>query len=57
MNITFFIGNGFDINIGLATRYSNFYPYFLQNANDNNMIKFWLDGNEKLWSGLEEKLV
>lgn len=56
MNITFFIGNGFDINIGLATRYSNFYPYFLQNANDNNMIKSWLDGNEKLWSDLEEKL-
>ena len=52
----FFIGNGFDINIGLATRYSNFYPYFLRNANDNNMIKSWLDGNEKLWSDLEEKL-
>lgn len=56
MNITFFIGNGFDINIGLATQYSKFYPYFIKNASDNNMIKSWLDGNEKLWSDLEEKL-
>ncbi len=56
MNITFFIGNGFDINIGLATRYSQFYPYFIKNANDNNMIKSWINGNEKLWSDLEEKL-
>ena len=56
MNITFFIGNGFDINIGLDTRYSDFYPYFLKRANDNNMIKNWLDGNEMLWSDLEEKL-
>lgn len=56
MNITFFIGNGFDINIGLSTRYSNFYPYFLKNSNANNMIRHWLDKNEKLWSDLEEKL-
>ena len=56
MNITFFIGNGFDINIGLATQYSQFYPYFIKNANDNNMIKTWINGNEKLWSDLEEKL-
>ena len=28
MNVTFFIGNGFDINIGLKTKYSDFYPYF-----------------------------
>lgn len=56
MNITFFIGNGFDINIGLATQYSQFYPYFINNASDKNMIRSWLDGNEKLWSDLEEKL-
>ena len=56
MNITFFIGNGFDINIGLATQYSQFYPYFIKNASDNNMIKSWINGNEKLWSDLEEKL-
>ena len=42
------IGNGFDINIGLATQYSKFYPYFIKNASDTNMIKAWIDGNEKL---------
>lgn len=26
--ITFFIGNGFDINVGLPTRYSQFYEYY-----------------------------
>lgn len=56
MNITFFIGNGFDINLGLKTNYSCFYPYFLENARSDNMIKIWLDGNEQYWSDLEEKL-
>lgn len=56
MNITFLIGNGFDINLGLRTRYSCFYPYFIKNAQKNNMIKSWLDGNERYWADLEEKL-
>lgn len=38
MNITFFIGNGFDINLGLNTTYSSFYPYFIDKARENNMI-------------------
>lgn len=29
MNITFFIGNGFDINLGLKTKYSDFLDYYL----------------------------
>ncbi|MBQ7359522.1 MAG: hypothetical protein IJW63_05460 [Lachnospiraceae bacterium] len=56
MNITFFIGNGFDINLGLKTRYENFYPFFISNAQENNMIRNWIDGNESLWADLEEKL-
>lgn len=28
MNITFLIGNGFDVNLGLKTRYVNFYKYY-----------------------------
>ena len=55
MNITFFIGNGFDINLGLNTKYSSFYPYFIEHARDDNMIKKWIDGNEKYWADLEEK--
>lgn len=56
MNITFFIGNGFDINIGLQTRYQDFYPYFLEKSDTNNMIRTWLDQSDKLWSDLEENL-
>lgn len=56
MNITFFIGNGFDINLGLKTRYSNFYPYFMEHAKEDNMIRNWIDGNEQLWADLEEQL-
>ncbi len=59
MNITFFIGNGFDINLGLKTRYSDFYGYFVKNASNDNMIRKWLeeDGqNISLWSDLESAL-
>lgn len=27
MEITFFIGNGFDLSLGLATKYKDFYDY------------------------------
>jgi len=30
MNITYLIGNGFDLNLGLDTRYSDFYDYYLE---------------------------
>ena len=56
MNITFFIGNGFDINLGLHTAYSSFYPYFIDKARPDNMIREWIDGNELYWADLEEKL-
>ena len=57
MNITFMIGNGFDLNLGLKTRYTDFYPYFKKNASDDNMIKAWInDSKIELWSDLEYKL-
>lgn len=56
MNITFFIGNGFDINIGLKTKYSDFYPYFKKRSQEKNMIRNWIDGHEQDWADLEEKL-
>ena len=56
MNITFFIGNGFDINIGLNTQYKDFLPYFKKNASKDNMIKGWIAEEEHLWSDLERKL-
>ena len=56
MNITFLIGNGFDINLGLNTRYSDFYPYFVENSTKTNMIRAWLKKDELLWADLEEQL-
>lgn len=44
MNITFLIGNGFDIKLGLKTRYTDFYPtYIASNKNrseDDSIRKF-----------------
>ncbi len=37
MNITFLIGNGFDLNLGLKTRYTDFYKYYMEH-NPNNLI-------------------
>lgn len=56
MNITFLIGNGFDLNLGLNTKYSDFYPYFVAHASNNNMIKQWLTEDELFWADLEEQL-
>ena len=39
MNITFLIGNGFDINLGLKTRYTNFYPYYLEKYPEEMIAK------------------
>jgi len=41
MQITFLIGNGFDLNLGLKTKYSDFFEYYLKKTNDNEeIIKF-----------------
>lgn len=60
MVITFIIGNGFDIGLGLKTRYNDFYPYFIKNASENNIIKQKLkeDTENKFinWADLEIKL-
>lgn len=57
MFVTFFIGNGFDLNIGLNTRYVDFLPYFVDNASNDNLIKNWIkDDDITLWSDFEKKL-
>ncbi len=38
-NITFLIGNGFDINVGLDTRYTDFYGYYIKNNKDDMLAK------------------
>lgn len=52
MNITFLVGNGFDINLGLNTRYTDFYPYYL-NKGHNDMISRAVADNYEKWADLE----
>ena len=56
MNITFLLGNGFDINIGMQTRYNDFYKYYLQQTDNNEHILALKDciATEN-WSDLEEE--
>lgn len=57
MNITFLLGNGFDIGLGLKSGYKNFYSYFIENSSDHNMIKKEIEADKKEnysnWSDLE----
>ena len=60
MNITFLIGNGFDLNLGLATAYSDFVKYYKEtDAEKNVLIKFRQDisDNEAHWSAEKLKWV
>lgn len=52
MNITFLIGNGFDINLGLKTRYTDFYPYYLTKKHDDIISKAIADNYDR-WADLE----
>lgn len=50
--ITFFIGNGFDINVGLPTRYSQFYEYYTAQY-PNDMIAKEIEANYECWADME----
>lgn len=52
MDITFLVGNGFDINLGLKTRYTDFYPYYLS-KNHKNIISDAIADNYERWADLE----
>lgn len=49
MNILFFIGNGFDINLGMKTRYSDFYEYYKGTESKSSIIK---DLKEEIANGI-----
>lgn len=55
MNITFLIGNGFDINIGLNTRYIDFYPYYLSKKH-GDIISEAVANDYDHWADLELEL-
>lgn len=48
----FFIGNGFDINLGLKTSYNDFYSYY-KIQDSKNMLSESINKNINLWSDLE----
>lgn len=55
-NITFIIGNGFDINLGMATKYSDIYKSYIETPSFNENIKQFkrsLSSDYKLWSDFE----
>lgn len=52
LNITFLIGNGFDINLGLKTRYTDFYPYYMS-KNPSGLIADDIAKNYECWSDME----
>ena len=56
MNVLIFIGNGFDINLGMKTRYSDFYKYYKSVKSQSNLInnlKEEISSNLSTWSDLE----
>lgn len=58
MYITFLIGNGFDINLGLKTRYSDFYDFYHEHASKDSIILQWMneDNDKGNWADLEVTL-
>ena len=56
MNITYIIGNGFDLNLDLKTSYSSFLEYYLSKKTNNEVINIFKNNikqNISLWSDLE----
>ena len=57
MNTLFIIGNGFDLNLGIKTSYSNFYEYYKEMNSKSDLIKKLkedISNNEiKEWKDLE----
>lgn len=58
MKITYLIGNGFDLNLGLDTNYTDFLKEYKKvNDTDSETIKFFKEkvlSEKKLWSSAEE---
>lgn len=60
MQVTFLVGNGFDLNAGLRTRFSDFFKvYCEETANDTPVIKKFkeeIGTNVELWSDFEKQM-
>ena len=38
MNVVFLLGNGFDLQLGLKTRYEHFYEYYKKQPSTNQLV-------------------
>lgn len=47
MNITFLIGNGFDLELGLKTRYIDFLAEYTKEDNDDSTKRFMMSKKNK----------
>ncbi|CZQ80462.1 AbiH family protein [Trichococcus collinsii] len=60
MKITFLIGNGFDLNLGLKTTYKDFYKNYLSTLDsksiNNNILYRYIDKNIEDWVDFETRL-
>lgn len=60
MKITFLIGNGFDLNLGLKTTYKDFYENYLKTLNketiNNNILYRYIDRDIEDWVDFEIRL-
>jgi len=61
MNILFMIGNGFDVGVGLKTKFDDFLPYYVDKvkSHDKAIIKFKEDivrDGYETWADFEKKL-
>lgn len=56
MNITFLIGNGFDVNLGLKTKYNEFIEMYKEIPTKSKVVqefKQHIDSNKELWEDAE----
>lgn len=57
MKVLFILGNGFDINLGLKTRYQDFYDFYSKSHSDNDSVMRLKDhigkNTDGYWSDLE----
>ena len=52
MNITFLVGNGFDLNLKLDTRYTDFYKYYIEH-DPKDLLSESIRNDFEMWSDLE----
>jgi len=59
MDVLFFIGNGFDLNVGLKTRFKDVLHSYIEEASDDLVIKSFKESisqDIETWSDFEERI-